>query len=83
MNSKRVHVIGNAHIDPVWLWQKPDDLAEIKATFRLAFNRIKKFPSFILTSSTQVQPISNGLREMAATFCGYLKPHHRDSGSLT
>ena len=28
---KKIHLIGNAHIDPVWLWQWQDGFAEIKA----------------------------------------------------
>lgn len=35
-NRKTVHLIGNAHIDPVWLWRFQDVLAEIKATYRSA-----------------------------------------------
>ncbi len=38
---KTIHLIGNAHLDPVWLWRFPDGLAEIKATFRSALDRIR------------------------------------------
>ena len=31
-----VVLVGNAHIDPVWLWRWQDGAAEIKATFRAA-----------------------------------------------
>jgi alpha-mannosidase len=27
-------MIGNAHIDPVWLWQWPEGYQEVRATFR-------------------------------------------------
>ena len=33
---KKIHLIGNSHLDPVWLWQWQEDFAEIKATFRSA-----------------------------------------------
>lgn len=44
-------MIGNAHIDPVWLWRFGDGLAEIKATFRSALDRIKEYDEFIFTSA--------------------------------
>lgn len=48
---KKIHLIGNAHIDPVWLWQWQEGLAEIKATFRSALDRMKEFDDFIFTSA--------------------------------
>ena len=45
----KVHLIGNAHIDPVWLWRWQEGYAEIKATFRSALDRIKEFPNFVFT----------------------------------
>lgn len=45
-------MIGNAHIDPVWLWRFGDGLAEIKATFRSALDRIKEYDDFIFTSAS-------------------------------
>jgi len=46
-----VHLIGNAHIDPVWLWRWQQGYAEIKATFRSALDRIEEYPDFIFTSA--------------------------------
>ena len=46
-----IHLIGNAHLDPVWLWRFPDGLSEIKATFRSALDRIAEFPGFVFTSA--------------------------------
>ena len=46
---KKVYLIGNAHIDPVWLWRKTEGLAEIKATFRSALDRMKEFPDWVFT----------------------------------
>ena len=47
--SKPLHLIGNAHIDPVWLWRFPDGLSEIKATFRSALDRIREYDDFIFS----------------------------------
>ena len=49
MEDKTIHLIGNAHIDPVWLWRFPDGFSEIKATFRSALDRIHEFDEFIFT----------------------------------
>lgn len=46
-----IHLIGNAHIDPVWLWKKSEGLAEIRATFRSALERMKEFPEYHFTSA--------------------------------
>lgn len=46
-----VHLIGNAHIDPVWLWRFPEGLSEIKATFQAAIDRIKEYDEFCFTSA--------------------------------
>ena len=48
---KKVHLIGNAHLDPVWLWQWQEGFAEIKATFRSALDRMKEFDDFKFTSA--------------------------------
>ena len=49
VNPEKVHLIGNAHLDPVWLWQWQEGYAEIKATFRSALDRMKGFPEFVFT----------------------------------
>ncbi len=49
--SKKMHMIGNAHIDPVWLWQWQEGFQEIKATFRSALDRMKEFDDFVFTCS--------------------------------
>lgn len=50
-NDQQVYLIGNAHIDPVWLWRWQEGYAEIKATFRSALDRMKEFPDFVFTSA--------------------------------
>lgn len=53
MENKKntVHLIGNAHIDPVWLWRFPEGLAEVKATFQAAIDRIYEYDEFVFTSA--------------------------------
>lgn len=46
-----LYLLGNGHLDPVWLWQLPEGMAEIKATFRSALDRMKEFPGYIFTSA--------------------------------
>ncbi len=51
MEKKQIHLIGNAHIDPVWLWRFNEGFAEIKATFKAALDRIREHDTFIFTSA--------------------------------
>ncbi|MDD6877842.1 MAG: glycoside hydrolase family 38 C-terminal domain-containing protein [Clostridiaceae bacterium] len=46
-----IHLIGNAHIDPVWLWRWQEGFAEIKATFAAACDRIREYGDFVFTSA--------------------------------
>ena len=50
----RLHLIGNAHIDPVWLWQWQEGFQEVLATFRSALDRMNEFDDFIFTASSAV-----------------------------
>jgi alpha-mannosidase len=52
MKEKRVHMIGNAHLDPVWLWQWQEGFQETKATFRSVLDRMNEYPEFVFTSSS-------------------------------
>ncbi|MCS6831900.1 MAG: alpha-mannosidase, partial [bacterium] len=47
-----LHAIGNAHIDPVWLWRWTEGLETIRATFASALERMKEFPEFRFTDSS-------------------------------
>ncbi|HIZ20818.1 MAG TPA: alpha-mannosidase [Firmicutes bacterium] len=49
MSNQPITLIGNAHIDPVWLWKRCEGLSEIKSTFRSALDRMKEFPDYIFT----------------------------------
>ena len=50
--SQVLHMIGNAHIDPVWLWQWQEGYQEVRATFRSALDRMREYPEFIFTASS-------------------------------
>ncbi|MBO4888874.1 MAG: alpha-mannosidase [Firmicutes bacterium] len=47
---ENLHLIGNAHLDPVWLWRWPEGAAEIKATFLSALERMEETPGYIFTA---------------------------------
>ncbi len=49
-----VHMIGNAHIDPVWLWRVEEGRAEVLSTYRSAIERMAETPDFIFTSGGAV-----------------------------
>jgi alpha-mannosidase len=44
-----VHMIGNAHIDPVWLWNWQAGVDEALATVSSAADRCDEYPDFIVT----------------------------------
>ncbi|MDR1262738.1 MAG: alpha-mannosidase [Oscillospiraceae bacterium] len=52
LQEKTLYMIGNAHIDPVWLWRWQDGFSEIRATFRAALERMDETPGFIFTSAS-------------------------------
>ena len=47
----KMHLNGNAHVDPVWLWRWQEGYSEVLATFRSALDRMKEFPEFKFTSA--------------------------------
>ncbi len=52
MTKRLLHMIGNAHIDPVWLWQWPEGYQEVRATFTSALDRLDEYPDFVFTSDS-------------------------------
>jgi alpha-mannosidase len=44
-----LYMIGNAHLDPVWLWRWPEGCAEAIATGWSAVDRLDEHPGFIFT----------------------------------
>lgn len=54
MENVQIHMIGNAHIDPAWLWPWEDGVAEVLATFRSALDRLRAYPDFIFTCAGSI-----------------------------
>jgi alpha-mannosidase len=45
--DKTVHLISNAHLDPVWLWEWEEGAAEAISTFRIAAEFCEQFEGYI------------------------------------
>jgi alpha-mannosidase len=46
MTKPSLHLVCNAHLDPVWLWEWEEGAAEALSTFRTAADLIEEFPGF-------------------------------------
>lgn len=51
-SDMRIHMIGNAHIDPVWLWTFQEGRQEVLATFRSAVARLAEDADAIFVASS-------------------------------
>lgn len=49
--DKKLFMIGNAHLDPVWLWRWQDGYEAARATFRSVLDRMEEYPDFVFTSA--------------------------------
>ncbi len=47
--GRTVHMVGNAHLDAVWLWPWQEGYQEARATFRSALDRMDEYPDFVFT----------------------------------
>lgn len=52
--KKRVHLICNSHIDPVWLWEWQEGAAEALSTFRTAANLCEEFHGFVFNHNEAI-----------------------------
>ncbi|MFC0627536.1 alpha-mannosidase [Kribbella deserti] len=52
MSRGPLHMIGNAHIDAVWLWQWQEGYQEVRATFRSALDRMDEYPDYVFTADS-------------------------------
>ena len=48
----RLHMVGNAHIDPMWIWDWREGMHEVLQTFRSAADRLDEEPSLVFTASS-------------------------------
>jgi alpha-mannosidase len=46
MKKKRIHLIANAHLDPVWLWRWEEGCTEALSTFQTAVDLMKEYGEF-------------------------------------
>lgn len=44
---KKLHLLSNAHLDPVWLWQWKEGAAEAISTFRIAADFCEQYDGFV------------------------------------
>lgn len=44
---KEIHLLCNAHLDPVWLWQRQEGMAEAVSTFRVAADFCEQYDGFV------------------------------------
>lgn len=54
MPARRIHLIANAHIDPVWLWEWQEGAGETLSTFRQAAEFCEKRPGFVFCHNEAV-----------------------------
>ncbi len=47
-----IYFIGNAHLDPTWLWRWQEGCGEVLQTFRSAVDRLKEYNDFVFTCSS-------------------------------
>ncbi len=52
MKKKKLYMIGNSHIDPVWFWNWDEGMQEVKATFASVLERMKEYEEFKFTSTS-------------------------------
>jgi alpha-mannosidase len=50
-----LHMIGNAHIDPVWLWRWPEGYQAVRATFWSVIERMREYPELRFTCDSVAQ----------------------------
>ncbi len=51
MNDK-IHIIGQAHLDPIWLWRWQEGCGEVIQTFKCAVERLKEYEGSVFTCSS-------------------------------
>lgn len=53
-SRKTVHLVCNAHLDPVWLWRWEEGLVETLATFRTAADFCEQFSDFVFNHNESI-----------------------------
>ncbi|NLA76713.1 MAG: alpha-mannosidase, partial [Clostridiales bacterium] len=52
MSDNSIYLIGNAHLDPIWLWRWQEGCGEVLQTFRSALDRLNEYDDFVFTCSS-------------------------------
>lgn len=51
---KKIHLVCNAHLDPIWLWEKEEGIAEAISTFRTAADFCEEYDGFVFNHNEAV-----------------------------
>ncbi len=51
---KKLHLLCNAHLDPVWLWRRNEGMAAALSTFRVAADFCEKYDGFIFNHNEAI-----------------------------
>ncbi len=54
MPKKRIHLVCNAHLDPVWLWDWEEGAGEALSTFRAAASLCDEFKTFVFNHNEAI-----------------------------
>jgi len=54
MKREKIHLLCNAHLDPVWLWQWEEGAAAALSTFRSAADLCEEFPGFVFNHNEAI-----------------------------
>ena len=54
MRKPVIHLICNAHLDPVWQWRWDEGAAEAVSTFGIAVRLLREFPAFVFNHNEAV-----------------------------
>lgn len=54
MEKKKIHLICNAHLDPVWLWRWDEGAAEAVSTFRVAADFCEQYGGFVFNHNEAI-----------------------------
>ena len=62
LKTPTLHMIGNAHLDPVWLWPWQEGFHEAKSTFRSVLDLMREVDDFLFTSSSRSEEHTSELQ---------------------
>jgi pyruvate-ferredoxin/flavodoxin oxidoreductase len=51
---KKMHLVCNAHLDPVWLWQRQEGIGEALSTYRIAADFCENYDGFVFNHNEAV-----------------------------